>query len=131
MFWRLFGIFVAIPVLDLLLLIAIGRHIGYLEMIFIVIGVGIVGAVIAEREGLNTFRRVKDELYRGNLPTDEFTDGLLVLIGAVMLIAPGLITDIIGILCLIPQSRRYIKRAAYNYFTYVLNHHLLRDRFRR
>ncbi|MDI6602375.1 MAG: FxsA family protein [Thermoanaerobacteraceae bacterium] len=131
MLGRLIVLFITVPLLDLLLLIALGRYIGYLETVFIVIGIGIIGAIIAEREGLYTFRRVRDEFYKGNLPTDELMDGVFVLVGGVMLITPGLITDVIGILCLIPQSRRYIKRFTLTYLKYLLNSRIFRIKLRR
>jgi UPF0716 protein FxsA len=131
MLGRLPALVVAVPLLDILLLIAIGKKIGYPEIIFIVIGVGIIGIIIAVKEGFIVLREVKDEFYKGNLPTSELMDGLLVLIGAAMFIMPGLISDIIGLLCLIPKSKSYMKKTAYKYFRYLLNYHLYRDRLRR
>lgn len=131
MLGRLIFLFIGVPLLDLLLLIAIGRYLGYPETIFIVIGIGIVGAVIAEREGIYAFQKVRDEFYRGNLPTNELLDGLFVLVGGVLLITPGLITDIMGLLCLIPKSRKYIKKLALTYIKYLLNSRISRIKFRK
>ena len=131
MLGRLLALVVAVSSLDILLLIAIGKKIGYLEIIFIVIGVGIIGIIIAVKEGFTVLREAKDEFYKRNLPTSELMDGLLVLMSAIMLIMPGLISDIIGLLCLIPKSKSYMKKAAYKYFRYLLNYRLYRDRLRR
>ena len=72
---------------------------------------GIVGASLARQQGLSTLARVRADLNAGRLPADPIVDGVLILLAAAVLITPGLLTDLVGFLCLVPAFRRLVKRA--------------------
>lgn len=109
MFFRLLILFIVIPLTELALLIRIGQEIGLLYTLLIVIATGVIGAYLAQTEGIITFRRIQQELHEGRIPTDSLLDGFLILIGGLLLLTPGFITDTIGFLILFPFSRSYLK----------------------
>ncbi len=110
MFWRLLLAFTIIPVAELWLLIKVGSHIGALTTIAIVILTGIAGAHLARMEGLNTMMRVQQSLNEGIVPAEELMDAFIILAAGVVLLTPGFITDIAGLLLLIPFTRNAFKR---------------------
>ncbi len=98
-------LFVAVPILEFTILIEIGRRIGTLYTLMLVFGTGIVGAILAKMEGLRIISKLQDNLRAGIMPTEQLFDGLLVLIAGVLLITPGLLSDLTGILLLFPPAR--------------------------
>ena len=109
MFIRLVILFTVLPLIELAVLIRIGTWIGALNTILLVIATAVVGASLAKREGLSTLSKIRLNMSRGIVPGDDLLDGLLILIAAVVLITPGLLTDIFGFAVLIRPSRRWIK----------------------
>lgn len=107
---RLLFIFLAVPLLELFLLIEIGQRIGTLPTVGIILFTGTVGAVLARQQGLNTLARLRADLATGQLPADPIVDGLMILVGAALLMTPGLLTDCVGFLGLIPSCRHWVKR---------------------
>lgn len=110
MFLRLFALFTLIPIIELTLLIELGRQIGLWSTVAIVIFTGIFGAYLAKREGFLVITRIRQELQQGQLPAEPLVDGVIILAGGLLLLTPGLLTDAVGFLALFPVSRRYIKR---------------------
>lgn len=102
-------LFTILPALELALLIKVGSHIGALNTILIVIGIGIVGAAIARHEGFRVLMKVQDSLQRGIMPSAELLDGFMILAGGIALLTPGFITDVLGLLLLFPLTRAGIK----------------------
>jgi len=110
MLFRLILLFTVIPLIELSLLIELGSRIGLGSTIAIVIITGILGAYLAKYEGFRIFFRIRQELSAGHLPAEELLDGVIILSGGLLLLTPGLITDAIGFLALIPLTRSHIKR---------------------
>ncbi len=110
MFYKLFLGFTLIPLAELYLLITIGSYIGVLPTIAIVLSTGIAGAWLARLEGLRTFANVQNSLAQGQMPAEAMMDAVLILIAGILLLTPGFLTDITGILLLIPWSRTLLKR---------------------
>ena len=106
---RLAFLFVVIPVLELVLLIELGRYIGPLPTIGIVVLTGMTGAWLARTEGLRVFFRFQEELVSGRLPGQAMLDGICVLVGGAFLLTPGVITDVLGFSLLLPFTRRWIQ----------------------
>ena len=92
------------------MLIKIGGAIGALSTILIVIGTALLGVYLARLEGLRTLRQINHSLSQGVLPAEELVDGLFIFTGGVLLITPGVLTDFLALLLLIPFTRTYIKR---------------------
>ena len=107
---KLFLVFTIIPVLEIYLLIKLGTVLGALNTVIIVILTGIIGAALARFEGLKTMIRIKEGLNRGEIPAEGMLDALLILIAGIFLLTPGFLTDIAGLLILIPQMRTLLKR---------------------
>ena len=105
----LFFLFTLVPLVELYLLIRLGTYIGTVDTIAIVIGTGVAGGLLAKSQGLAVLDRMRAELNQGRLPAESLFDGLLILIAGAMLITPGLLTDGLGLLLLIPWSRQAFK----------------------
>lgn len=110
MLGRLLLLFILVPTLELILLIEIGQLVGTLPTIGLIIFTGILGAFLARRQGLKVLTRMTSEFQAGQLPTDAIFDGAIILIAGALLMTPGILTDALGFLCLIPATRRVIKR---------------------
>jgi UPF0716 protein FxsA len=104
-------------VAEMAALILLGRALGVWPTILLVLGGGIVGAWVARWQGLRTAMRARSQMASGVLPTAEMTDGLLIAVAAVLLIIPGVLTDILGLALLLPPTRALLKRAVIGQFT--------------
>ncbi|PPA79390.1 MAG: phage T7 F exclusion suppressor FxsA [ANME-2 cluster archaeon HR1] len=110
MIGTLFILFIVLPFVELYILIELGSSIGTLPTLGIVVLTGIAGAALAKHQGLSVLRRIQTEMSFGQMPEDVIFDGVLVLIGAVLLITPGILTDTTGFLLLIPVTRKIFKK---------------------
>ncbi|MBS3787138.1 FxsA family protein [Candidatus Bipolaricaulota bacterium] len=106
---RLIFLFTALPLVEIYLLIRIGNAIGYLFAALLVVGTGVVGALLARREGLSVWRRMKEKFQEGQLPAEELIDGVILLLSGAFLLTPGIVTDVIGLAGLIPFFRRGVR----------------------
>jgi UPF0716 protein FxsA len=104
----LFLLFLAIPLLEIYFLILVGSWIGALPTVLLVILTAAVGATLARHQGLATLQRLQATLARGEAPAVELFEGVILLVGAVLLLIPGFITDLAGFICLIPAPRRVL-----------------------
>jgi len=109
MLFKLFLLFTIIPILEIIILIKLSGIFGVFETLIIVIGTGMWGAYLARREGLRVWNNLQYELRQGKIPADNVIDGLLVFAAGIVLITPGLITDISGFLILFPANRNWIR----------------------
>lgn len=98
-------LFIAVPIIELALLIKVGQLVGVLNTISLVILTGIIGAFLARREGLKTLFGIQRDLDLGILPSNRIVDGFLIFCGGLLLLTPGLVTDLIGFFLLVPQTR--------------------------
>jgi UPF0716 protein FxsA len=110
LFGRLFVLFVLVPVIELALLIQIGRAVGLLPTVGLVLLTGAAGAWLARAEGMRVFFSFQNELQTGRLPGQAVFDGLCVLVGGALLLTPGVLTDLVGFALLLPPTRRWIQR---------------------
>ena len=110
MLLKLFLAFTLIPIVEIYFLIEIGRIIGSLSTIALVLGTGFAGAWLARQQGMQTMFRVRNNLQQGVVPAEDLLDGFLILIAGIVLLTPGLLTDCTGILLLIPPVRFHFKR---------------------
>jgi UPF0716 protein FxsA len=102
-------LFILLPAVEFGLLIEIGSRIGTIETLVLVLGTGLVGAYLARLEGFRILSQVRQELEAGRVPGERLFDGLLVLVAAIALITPGLLTDVAGLLLLLPPTRYPVK----------------------
>ena len=110
MFVRLLILFTVVPLVELALLIKIGNLIGLWPTILIVIATGVLGAALARSQGTRAVSSIRVELAQGRAPTESLINGLLILVGGVVLLTPGLLTDILGFSLLVPFTRNWFKK---------------------
>jgi len=110
MFFYLLILFTVLPALELAILINIGTRIGAATTIMIIIMTGIWGAYLARLQGFIIMKKIQANLDRGQMPSAELLDGLMVLVGGIVLLTPGFITDVLGLFLLIPLTRSIIKK---------------------
>jgi UPF0716 protein FxsA len=115
MFLWLLLLFTALPVAELALLIKIGQAIQLGPTLGLIIGTGVVGAALARHQGLRTLARIRDSVARGQMPTAELINGLMILVAGAVLITPGVITDALGFALLIPPIRALIRKGLTRY----------------
>ncbi|MCZ6803229.1 MAG: FxsA family protein [Proteobacteria bacterium] len=108
MFKILFILFLTIPLIEIMILIEIGRIVGAGYTIILVIGTAALGAALLRNQGLSTLAKVQSNMNQGNLPATEMIEGLMLLIAGALLLTPGFFTDIFGFLVLIPALRQRI-----------------------
>lgn len=106
---RFLVILMVAPVVELALLIEVGRHIGTWPVIFIIALTALIGAALTRGQGFGILNHIRRDLREGTLPADSLIDGVMVLLGGVLLLTPGLISDAIGFTLLIPVTRGRIK----------------------
>jgi UPF0716 protein FxsA len=111
MLGRLVLLFLLTPAVELGLLIQVDQLIGFGPTIGLIILTGIAGSYLARREGLQTWRRLNERLNAGDLPGRELMDGVIILVAGALLVTPGVLTDVLGFLGLLPPSRALIRRA--------------------
>jgi UPF0716 protein FxsA len=107
---RLFLLFAVVPVVELYVLIKIGGHIGALNTVLLVIGTALLGATLVRHEGMRTLRQISQSLSQGVVPAEEMIDGLLIFAGGILLLTPGVVTDVLALWLLFPLTRTLFKR---------------------
>ncbi|MBT4900973.1 FxsA family protein [Opitutales bacterium] len=116
MFARLLILFITVPLIELYLLVGMGRIVGLIPTIGLVILTGFWGAHLARSQGHSILARMQREIQGGKVPTEELIEGVLVLIGGIVLLTPGLLTDLAGFALMIPSTRRYVRNRLRNRF---------------
>ena len=111
---RLFLLFTIVPAFELWLLIKIGGIIGTFETIFLIILTGIFGASLAKNQGLQVLGELNQALSSGQSPAKKVAEGLLILGGGLLLITPGVCTDIVGFSVMIPPFRAALAQVLQN-----------------
>ena len=104
-FVGMFLLFVLVPLAELTLLLMIAEASHWWVSLAIVISTGLIGASLARHQGAQAWRRLSGDLRSGKLPTDSGLDAVLILIAGIVLITPGVLTDVAGILLLGPLTR--------------------------
>jgi UPF0716 protein FxsA len=94
--------------LELAILLELGRRVGVLATLALVIVTAVLGGWLMKTEGLGVLRRTQEQLAQGLLPADELLHGVLILAGGLLLLTPGLLTDTTGLLLLFPPTRRLV-----------------------
>jgi UPF0716 protein FxsA len=98
-------LFIVLPVAEIYVIIKVGEAIGVLPTIALLILDGFLGAALLRHQGRAAWRRFNEALAAGKIPAREVFDGAMVIMGGAFLLTPGFITDVIGLLLLIPPSR--------------------------
>ena len=102
-------LFLALPIAELAVIVAVADSIGVFNAIGLLVLVSIVGAWLAKREGLGMLTRIRAALDRGELPSREVADGFLILFAGALMITPGFLTDCLALLLLFPPTRALVR----------------------
>lgn len=107
---KLFLLFTLVTLAETYLLYVFGAALGPWWTLGLILVSAALGAFLTKREGLKIWRAWKEALAAGKMPEEGLTSGALVLVGAVLLVTPGVLTDVTGMLCLIPPTRRFFAK---------------------
>ena len=109
-------LFIVLPAAELMLLLKIGARIGAMPTFALIVVTGIVGASLARQQGLSVIHRLQTDLGQGRVPAGPLADGVIILVAGALLVTPGVITDVVGFLCLIPACRALARALAMRWF---------------
>lgn len=115
MFRFLFLLFIIIPIIEITLLMQIGALIGAWPTVAIVIFTAWLGAKNVRQQGLATMQSVQTKMAQGEMPSAEIVTGVMLLVAGVLLVTPGFVTDIFGLLLLVPQVRKALSGSVQKY----------------
>jgi UPF0716 protein FxsA len=106
----LVALFILVPIAELAVIIQVGQAIGVWWTIAILIADSVLGSLLMRSQGRATWRRFNEALRGGRVPAREVADGVMVIFGGALLLTPGFLTDIVGLLFLLPPTRALIRR---------------------
>ncbi len=101
-------LFIVIPFTELMILLEVGAALGVWPTLGIIILTAMIGYHLFRYQGLKTWRQVESQLAQGEMPTQSVLEGVVILLAGALMITPGLITDTIGLICLLPFSRKWV-----------------------
>lgn len=131
MFGALVLAFVVVPFVELYVIIQVAHVIGALDTIALLVVVSAVGAWLVKREGLGVWRRAQRQIGRGGMPGNELVDGVLILFAGALLLTPGFVSDVLGILLLLPPVRFALRGYARRRLVHRVEIHGFDDGMRR
>jgi len=103
-------LFIVVPIAELYVIIQVGQWIGIWPTLALLLADAILGSMLLKHQGRGAWRRFNEALAKGRFPGQEVADGLLIVIGGTLLLAPGFLTDIVGLLFLIPPTRAIVRK---------------------
>jgi UPF0716 protein FxsA len=106
----LFTIFVIVPIVEIYVIIQVGQVIGAWWTVLLLVVDSIFGAWLIKHEGGRAWRGLREALEDGRMPATELADGALILVGGTLMLAPGFVTDALGILLILPFTRPLFRR---------------------
>jgi UPF0716 protein FxsA len=106
----LIAVFILLPLLELYVILKVGDEIGWAWTILILAADSILGSLLLRAQGRTVWRRFNEAIAAGRVPHREVVDGVLVIFGGALLITPGFVTDVVGLLLLVPPTRALVRR---------------------
>lgn len=100
---------IIIPAIEIGIFVWVGGMIGPWWVVSLIVLSGILGVALAKKEGAQTWIKARKSTKKGQMPAAEIIDGICIFIGAVLLFSPGFLTDIVGLLLVIPYTRYFLK----------------------
>ncbi|MBF8268560.1 MAG: Biotin--acetyl-CoA-carboxylase ligase [Gammaproteobacteria bacterium] len=110
LFRSLVVLLIVVPLLELYILIQMGSMIGVIPTIAICVLTSVAGAALLRYQGLRAITHLQTKLAQGEFPAQDLLEGVILLIGGVLLLTPGFFTDVFGFICLVPTFRYHIAR---------------------
>jgi UPF0716 protein FxsA len=107
----LVALFIVVPIAELALIIEVGGAIGLLPTVALLLADSVLGSVLLRSQGRTVWRRFSQAMAAGRVPHREVLDGVLVIFGGALLLTPGFLTDVVGLLLLAPPTRAVARRA--------------------
>lgn len=104
-------LFIVVPIAELYVIIQVGQAIGPLPTVAILLADSLIGSWLLRQQGRAVWRRFNEALRAGRPPARETADGALVLLGGAFLLTPGFLSDVLGVVLLLPPSRAFVRRA--------------------
>ena len=114
MIYPLIIFFLVLPIIEIWALIKLGSYFGFIGTLVLIIGTAVVGIFIAKQQGLGLFFSLQSKLAQGKQALPEVVEGIALLLGALFFIIPGAVTDIFGIVLIVPSIRRSIIKIIIN-----------------
>ncbi|MDX6625570.1 MAG: protein FxsA [Solirubrobacterales bacterium] len=102
-------LFIVVPIAELYVIIQVGEAIGLWPTLALLLADALLGSFLLKHQGRGAWRRFNEALAQRRFPGKEVVDGLLIVVGGTLLLAPGFLTDIVGLLLLIPPSRAVVR----------------------
>jgi UPF0716 protein FxsA len=103
-------LFIAVPIVEMWILIQVGGEIGALPTIGLVVLTATIGLSLLKRQGLSTLMSARAKMDQGRIPAGELVSGVMLAVGGALLLTPGFVTDVVGFLLLVPATRRWVLR---------------------
>jgi UPF0716 protein FxsA len=103
-------LFIVVPLAELAVIIVVGKSMGVLATLLLLLVFSLSGAWLAKREGMAAWRRFQLATAEGRVPTREVADGVMVLAAGALLLVPGFLTDLLGLVLLLPPARALARR---------------------
>jgi len=104
------ALLVVIPILEVWLLVQVGQQLGLLPTVLILLVQAVIGVLLMRHEGSRAWKALNDAFTKGKVPTGELADAALILVGGVLLMLPGFLTDVIGFLFLLRWTRPFARK---------------------
>ncbi|MBZ5739850.1 FxsA family protein [Nocardioides mangrovi] len=106
----LFVLFIVVPLVEIYVLVQVGQVIGAGWTILLLVADALLGTWLMRREGARAWRTLREAVEQGRMPATELADGALILFGGALMLAPGFVTDVFGILLILPFTRPFFRR---------------------
>ncbi|MGB8652327.1 MAG: FxsA family protein [Mycobacteriales bacterium] len=103
-------VFIVVPIVEIYVIVQVGQVIGVLPTVALLLADAVLGTWLFRREGRKAWLALRDALAAHRVPAKEVADGALVVLGGAFLITPGFVTDILGVLCVLPPTRAVLRR---------------------
>lgn len=103
--WLLLVAFIVVPLVEIYVIVQIGQVIGAWWTILLLILDSMIGAWLVRREGARAWQALRAALDERRMPARELADGILILVGGTLMLTPGFVTDLFGVLCVLPVTR--------------------------
>jgi UPF0716 protein FxsA len=102
-------LFIVVPIAELYVIIQVGEAIGLWPTLALLLADALLGSFLLKHQGRGAWRRFNEALAQRRFPGKEVVDGLLIVVGGTLLLAPGFLTDIVGLILLIPPTRAIVR----------------------
>lgn len=101
-------LFIAVPLVEMVVLIKVGQQIGALSTIALVILTAVIGIALLKQQGIAMLNRANWKMNQGQIPAREMAEGIVLAVGGALLLTPGFVTDALGFICILPGSRHFL-----------------------